>query len=345
MSMAVQEELQDFTRELFTAAGGIIDWPDGEPLGDALVTAEVAELLQLPSEAFALTIPPVSGGLSISLSGEFLDLASRILEARIPRIGSYQLTGQTTRKSDFQKLVEDSFSWNNVRVKIKQVVPQQTEYHLWHFQGTLKADDVWEGLVTAFINSRSLVALSLSEIPLELDDLSDMPTTSTPNWQQTFTLATELAQTKMLEESSLFQQRVEQRRKRDHKRLKDYYGALRKEASTFNKRTKVIPSEEEVQARERAIDLELRRKLAETDERYSIFGTLKPLTLNRVLLTTTAIELAVQRKQAIANYTLYWNPLLKGLEPLRCQKCLKGTYSPAFSNETVQPYCPPCWGR
>lgn len=345
MSMAVQEELQEFTRELFTATGGIIDWPDGEPMGEALVSTEVARLLQLRSETFALTTPPISGGLSVSLGGEFLDLASRVLDAEIPRIGMYELLDRPTKKNDFQKLVEDSFSWNNVRIKFKQAAARQTEYHLWNFQGKLKADDVWEGLMTVFINSRSLAPVHVDNIFLEEDCVPGSAQATSEDWEKTFSRATELAQEKMLAESSLFLERAEQRRKRDHKRLRDYYGALRKEAGAVNKRTKTTPDQEEVKARERAVELELRRKLAETDERYAIFGTLKPLTLKRVLVPTMAVDVAVQRKQAIVDYTLYWNPLLKGLEPLVCQQCRCGTYSPTFSNETVQAYCPKCWNK
>lgn len=344
MSIAIQSELQDFTRDLLTATGGLVEWPEGEPLGEAMVTAEVAQLLQTRSESFALTVPPVSGGLSISLGGEFLDLATKLLEAKIPRLACFEFIERQPKKGDFEKMVEDAFSWNNVRIKFKQAMPASTEYHIWHFYGTLKADDVWEGLMTVCVNSRTLVPVNLPTIEHEVG-LKPMAMAKDKVWQRTVKLAGELAQEKLLIEGEAFLLRTEQRRKRDHKRLRDYYGALRKEAGAVNKRTKLAPDPEDVANKERAVELELRRKLAEMDERYAIQGALTPLTLERLFLPTVAIDIAVQRKQAIQDYTIHWNPLLKSVEPLVCHRCRRGTYSPSFTNDTVLPCCPRCWEK
>lgn len=345
MSTAIQSELQDFTRDLLTATGGLVDWPEGEPLGEAMVTAEVARLLDTRSESFAITVPPVSGGLSISLGGEFLDLATKVLEAKIPRMACFEVMERQTKKGDFQKMVEDAFSWNNVRIRVKQAMPVTTEYHVWHFYATLKADDIWEGLMTVSVNSQTLAPINLPMLEYE-DGLKPRAMNSgKAEWKKTVILACEIAQEKMLIESDSFLMRTEQRRKRDQKRLRDYYGALRKEAGAINKRTKLVPDPEEVADKERAVDLELRRKLAEMDERYAIQGTLRPLTLERVFLPTVAIEIGVQRKQAIQDYTIHWNPLLKSVEPLACHRCQRSTYSPSFTNDTVKACCPRCWEK
>lgn len=345
MSTIIQSELQDFTRDLLTATGGLVEWPEDEPMGEAMVTTDVAQLLQSRSEAFALTVPPVSGGLSISLGGEFLDLASKVLEAKIPRLASFDYIERQPKKGDFQKMVEDAFSWNNVRIKFKQALPASTEYHVWYFHSTLKADDIWEGLLTVSINSQTMVPVNLPD--LDHDDSVKPRFTSGEviTHEKTLSLACDLAQEKLLVESESFLQRTEQRRKRDHKRLRDYYDSLRKEAGAVNKRTKIVPDPEDVANKERAVALELRRKLAEMDERYAMHGALTPLTLQRVFLPTVAIEVTVQRKQAMKDYLIYWNPLLKSVEPLACHRCQHSTYSPSFTNDTVLASCPRCWAK
>ncbi len=56
---------------------------------------------------------------------------------------------------------------------------------------------------------------------------------------------------------------------RDRRRLREYYGALLREADHKKPRGGVKPDPEKIAARKRAVDLELRRKLAELDERYA----------------------------------------------------------------------------
>ena len=93
-----------------------------------------------------------------------------------------------------------------------------------------------------------------------------------------------------------------------------------------------------------AVKLELRRKLIELDERYATELTLKPIVLTRMEIPALAVDLSVQRKRARRKHTVYWNPLLKQLEPTCCSRCGCGTFAVAFTNEDVDPLCAKCCG-
>jgi hypothetical protein len=102
------------------------------------------------------------------------------------------------------------------------------------------------------------------------------------------------------------------------------------------------PDAEKAAAKKRAVDLELRRKLAELDERYAMQAVLEPLVLARTALPVLAIDLLVQRRRARRTHHVYWNPLLKQLEPMRCSRCGNGAYALAFTDEDVEALCQAC---
>ena len=132
------------------------------------------------------------------------------------------------------------------------------------------------------------------------------------------------------------------RLQRDRKRLHDYYNALVREFERKKVRGQTQPDPEKVQATKRAVNLELRRKVAELDERYAMAATVCPVILIRTEVPVLAVDLSVFRKQAHKMHTVYWNPLLKQFEPLRCSGCGDGAFAMAFTNETVEPLCQKC---
>ena len=97
-----------------------------------------------------------------------------------------------------------------------------------------------------------------------------------------------------------------------------------------------------VEARTRAVQLELRRKLGELDERYTVDAALRPVALVRLEAPALALDLDVQRKQAHRLHTVYWNSLTKLFEPLVCAACGCSTFAPTVTNDTVHVLCAPC---
>jgi hypothetical protein len=93
------------------------------------------------------------------------------------------------------------------------------------------------------------------------------------------------------------------------------------------------------------VQLELRRKLVELDERYAMSATVTPVILVRTQTPVMAIDLSVHRKQAQQVHTVHWNPFLKQLEPLRCGGCGQGAFTVAFTNDQVEPRCAECDAR
>jgi hypothetical protein len=109
------------------------------------------------------------------------------------------------------------------------------------------------------------------------------------------------------------------RRERDRKRLRDYYIALMKPARRSGRPSTKTP--EQAQAQRTAVDLELSRKLEEIDERSRLRCRIQPIALLRIQLPVWALDVTVQRREAVRTVRMYWNHRAGGLEPLACAVC------------------------
>jgi hypothetical protein len=204
----------------------------------------------------------------------------------------------------------------------------------------LRSEDVWESVVRVVVNAESQAVVELADVFREPDLKGDR--TDKPGEPTSWRVAVAEGRRRLITASAGFVGRIEQRLERDRKRVQSYYQALSREAGTSKRRVATPPSQEEVAAKKRAVDLELRRKLGELDERYAFQAVLRPVTLVRVRLPALIVPVTIQRKQAFREYQVYWNSLEKKLEPLCCSRCLSATWSGTFTNETVDLLCAAC---
>jgi hypothetical protein len=338
---ALDRDLQAFGVELFEHAGGVAEWPAADVSGAVVVPADVAARAQLPGEAFSLGLRAAPGSLHVSLSGEFLDAASRVLEIAVPRRGSFCIGERYLTRGDLSDKVAQAFAWQNARAKCGAAEPALVGYHYWTLHGIMQSEDVWEGFFHVTVNEDSGAILELPDVFQE-PDLGSALALPAPAIALTYDAAIAEGRRRLVCGTADFVRRLDARLERDRKRLEDYYRALLLEGKGSKRRAVAAPSPEENDAREQAVKLELRRKLAELSERYAILATLRPVTLARVRIPTLGVGVRIQRKQAIRDYRVYWNPLIKKLEPLACSRCRRATYWAAFADETVDLLCKAC---
>lgn len=338
---ALDRELQAFAIDLFERSGGAVDWPAPEAPGSIMVPPEVARAAQLPGEEFTVSLTATPGAFPVSLAGEFLDAASRVLEAAVPREGSFCIGERYLTRRDLTDKIAHTFAWQNARGKYDAAEPAVVEYHLWTLQGWLRSEDVWEGIFRVGINAESQAVVELPDVFGEPDLRADGQS-SEPAEPATHGTAIAEGKRRLTTASAEFVRRIEQRLERDRKRVQNYYRALSREAAGPRRRTQAAPSEEDIAAKKRAVGLELRRKLAELNEHYALRAGLRTVSVARVRLPILVVPAVIQRKQALRDYRLYWNALAKAFEPLSCSRCRRGTFSAVFTNDTVALLCPAC---
>ncbi|HUU69304.1 MAG TPA: hypothetical protein VM186_07260 [Planctomycetota bacterium] len=347
MNDAVQERLRQFTELLLTQAGGAVEWPAGSDEGLSVLPPGAAFALYCP-ETVNLSCRPDSGGaapasvpeagLCANLATDFLERVAPLLEMQ-PRIGVFRIPELYLKQGSMAEAVARAFTWLNAKVVVGDARPVDVEYHTWYLHGSILSEERWEEVIRVTVNSASGSAVAFPDpvTALDLVEADERKPRAAGSYHAAAAEATRLMQGR----ASAFVARLESRLERDRKRVRDYYSALLREDKT-RKRHRQQPDEEQERSKRRAVELELGRKLAELDERFAITAELRPLVLVRITAQVLAVRCEVYRKQARKARTVYWNPLLKELEPIRCSVCGSSTFSAAFTNEGVDPLCPAC---
>ena len=339
MSEGISERLADFFRLLLERRGAIVDWPAGAPEGLAMLPAETAAALRC-LEILPLSASP-SGPLPVNLASDFLDRVDPLVAAE-PRVAALRIPWLYLKQADMAEPVARAFTWLNARVRLCESAPERTEYHTWYFQATLDSADRWEEVIPVTVNARSGSEVAtpdpLQAGPVEAEPLAaaDAPATARQ--------AARAVCTKVEARGAAFVARLDSRRQRDARRLQDYYQALLREDRRRAQRRRAPEDPDRRKAKVQAVQLELRRKLLELDERYALRVTLTPLALIRLDCPVLAIHCDVARKSARRPLTLFWNALAKALEPVACSRCGAAGFSVAFTDDQVLPLCPPCHG-
>jgi len=239
MAVALNQELQAYAVELFERSGGVADWPEPESPGSVVMPPEVATAAHLPGEEFFVGTAAAPGTLQVGLASEFLDVAERVLNVAVPRDGSFQIPDRYLTRRDLTDKIAQTFAWQNARAKCGSAEPAMVEYHIWTLHGSLRSEDVWEGILRAAINTESLAVVELPDVFQEPDVSGDLAANASDE-PATYDSAIAEGKRQLILASAKFVERIEQRLERDRKRLQDYYRALSREADGSKRRTATV---------------------------------------------------------------------------------------------------------
>jgi hypothetical protein len=343
MSASVEEQLHAFATTLLERRGALVEWPAAGQAGTAVLPPEVSAAVGAEDEVVSLACEAAGGGLAVNLAGDFLEWAGRLLDA-VPRVGAFRVRDLYLKRKDLEEGIGRAFTWPNAKVRLREGRETTVEYHTWWFHAALTSEDRWETCFCVSLNAASGGEVEIPD-PLGLWELQPRPG-ACAEAPSSYARAAEVARRRLLRSAAAFLARMDVRLERDRKRLHDYYRALLRETDKKKSRGHHAPPDpEKVEATKRAVDLELRRKLAELDERYAMQAAVRPVVLIRTEVPALAVDLSVFRKQAQRTHTVYWNPLLKQFEPLVCSGCGAGAFTVVFTNEAVEPLCPQCSDR
>ncbi len=336
---SVQEQLRTFATTLLEQRGALVEWPAADRAGTAVLPPEAAAAAGVAADVVPLAPDATGGGLCVNLAGDFLEWSGRLLDG-LPKVGAFRIRDVYLKRKDLDETIHKAFTWPNAKVKLREVRETAVEYHTWWFHASISSEDRWETCFCISLNSASGAEVEIPD-PLGLWELQPRPVEGI-GAPSSYPLAVAAARRRVLQLSAAFLDRMDSRLVRDRKRLDDYYRALLRESEKKKSRANVPPDPEKIEATRRAVNLELRRKLAELDQRYAMESVVRPVVLIRTEVAVIAADLSVFRKQAQRWHTIYWNPLLKQFDPIRCGRCGAGAFAVAFTNQEVEPRCPAC---
>jgi hypothetical protein len=261
MTGSVQEQLRCFTTTLLERRGALVEWPEADQTGTAMLPSDVASAVGAADDVVPLGYE-AGTGLAVNLAGDFLEWSGRLLDA-VPSVGAFRVRDLYLKRKDLDEGVGRAFTWLNAKVKLREGRETTVEYHTWWFHAALNSEDRWETCFCVSLNATSGVKVEIPD-PLglwELQPRSERTVQMPPSYDR----AVEVARRRLLGLSAAFLDRMDARLQRDRKRLRDYYHALLRESEKKKPRGHAQHDPEKVEATRRAVNLELRRKLAELE--------------------------------------------------------------------------------
>ena len=307
------KRLRMFACAVLARGGAVVEWPDQEASGEALLTSALAHQLGC-ADFVRLATGSAEGDLRLDLAGDTIEQL-QALSIEGAWITAARLADRQAKKLDAAALVDSTVDIANARVRLATAAPAKVEYHCWHFAVQISGDESWEDLVPVYIN-----ASTHRPVTITLDSHTDLlpwqPLSEPPD---TRPIAIEAALRCAEERARAFVGRLAVRRERDRKRLRDYYHALI--APSRRGRPANAVSLEEIEGKHRAVNQELKRKLDEVDERSHLRLNIQPIALQRLELPAWNLDITIQRRTEIKTMRACWNQLSGGFEPLACVLC------------------------
>ncbi len=346
MTPDIRPRLREFARTVLERRGALVDWPEAAPEGLAVLPPAAAA--SFGGENLRLAYQPGPDCLCVNLAAEFPERLRPLLEAE-PRAGLFHIPELYLKRAAMDDPVARAFTWQNARVKVISAEPDRVEYHTWHFQVVMESYERWEDLFSITVNAASGAEAALPDLlGPEILSLCGQPEAPAPGKGKeppgpaiTFRYATRRLIAAVEDRAAQFYSRLEAGLRRDRKRISQYYHALLRDSRTSRDQSSPLEREN----KRRAVELESRRKTAELEERYAIKTTATPCLLVRLDMPVLAVKCEVLRRQTGGVHTIYWNPLTKALEPLRCSGCDEGIFSVFFSETSLKPLCAACFGK
>ena len=333
MSNPIEQRMRDFAVGLLGHVGCLVEWPEHQPRGFAVLSPPAAAALESPPTT-ELSTAAEQNSLAINLGSSFLERAEGMLPPQTSVL-PLRIDALYLKKSALDEPVARAFAFPNARVRVTGALPQRVEYDFWHFAAALKSDEHFETLLEVALNARTGAVLNLPDPLHNIDAHAAHLETAAVDIRP----AVRAAAVKLEARAVEFIRRLEARLARDQQRLRSYYAALLDDADDRLHRTEIEAGQRA--ARRRAVQLELARKTEELRERYTLRPTLRPVALVRLEAPALAVTLQAHRRDSEGMISIYWNALSKSLEPLACGRCGETLYCVHF-DDNFMPQCARC---
>ena len=215
--------------------------------------------------------------MCVNLAADFLETAGRVLAAE-PRIGDFTVADLYLKRGTLDAAVQRTFAWLNAKVTMADTRAISVEYHTWWFRAAIRSEDRWETRLKVTINAASGVEVDL---PDPFDQWGLRPRARPAGRRNRRT---------RLPPPGSYRGCRRRRANSSAAWTRGWRPTAGGCASTMGpwcgrpntRRSPAAasrPMPEKLAAKKRAVDLELRRKLAELEQRYAMEAVLEPLVL------------------------------------------------------------------
>jgi hypothetical protein len=326
---------------------------------DALLPGELAERLNLPELVSArrpagarnptLHIPETDRSVPLGYGSPMVEKMIDLAAERAP-MAACRVHVDYLKKAGFDRMIADTFSFPNSMGEVQSHAEARTEYIVFNCWYQARSDEQQEGMVVLAFNLETggpIPGMDGSLTGLSREFLSPHAA-SPPAMDRLSRLLPSLQ--KALEENIAyeiddFRDRMKRRYRRDIRHLSEYYDSLRQEMENSLVRPGLTPAS--IAERKEKIALipdELARKTDDLLKKYSIQTDVRPCAVLRILSPAVKLLFRLAKGRAEKRTTLFYNPIVKAIDPLVCEGCGGGTYS-VWLCDRLHILCPDCRGR
>ncbi|NET59995.1 MAG: hypothetical protein F6K47_28760 [Symploca sp. SIO2E6] len=333
--------------QVISLTDGIAEYSNDDIL-EVLLPIDVAKVLEVSESVSFTTRADLTNSYFVTYNSEIFDRLSDLLAQKGYLAALAVKYDSYLKTKGFEKLVNNTLYPQNGLIRVGETKPGLTPYILCNIAYTAESDEKRLGMVSFFINGITGVAgvdigdalsWESDRIPLaEIDSIREI------NGEQLLSIAQNWASQVIDTEITPWRKSLGRKLSRDEERIKAYYSTIVSEIRAKIRKKHLEGAEEEKElARISATQMELKRKLADLQKRYSLSVSARLHSALVIMLQTVHIECELIRKKQRRSVTVVWNPYLKVLEPLRCEQSGVPVTNFYLSDEQAQIISPEVW--
>ncbi|MDV3003011.1 MAG: hypothetical protein N5P05_004666 (plasmid) [Chroococcopsis gigantea SAG 12.99] len=313
-------QLLEALAQVINVKDGIAEF-NGEESLEAALPKSVAKVLGVPDSVTFTTSAANRKCAFVSYNSEIFQRCETLL-AEEGSLVSFAVEYQGyLKQSGFEKLVVETLCPQNGLLRVGKITPAWTPYCRFNVAYTAEADEKRLGLASFWLNGLTGVdGVDVGDALLWASDRRDVPEDVELDPSLIWPLAQQVAREKIEREIAPWRNSLERKLNRDERRLRDYYRTIIEEIHRKCQKKKL---EGEALAKEisriEATELELKRKLADLEQRYTLSVTARVHSVLVAWLRTVHIECELVRKKGKRVALAVYNPYTRIVEPWRCE--------------------------
>lgn len=345
----MKDQLKTFVMNILEARGAVCEERGKDEIG-ALFPSELSQRLGT-DEYLHLSFDLYDterDGLIITYGSEMLDKFLKLADD-IGLTTFYSLSNLYLKEDErMDKEVREKFSLLNAKANPIGHDKTHCPYLILNFKYVALSDERKEDLITVAINEGSLgfceglenkIESSQADIQMALPISYCSPQPLEKIYEKGCLVAQDLISSELKE----FEDSMNRRLQRDILRLEEYYLGLKEEMEErIKKKGLQGQDKDDLLAKIQATEIELRQKKEDLWHKYSIQINVKLINACRIFLPVVQGLYEILRSKFRREERFFWNSLLKKVEPLACESCLRDSYS-FYICDHLHRVCPQCF--
>lgn len=327
-------EILSFAVQVLEKHGAIAERQDNHVM--ALLPSDLAQTLDLPEEVQLgeRGVPLLYG--SPALDG-LIEMATKEIPLVLGRIEVPYL-----KKAGFEQLLGQDIVFTNGQARVTGRAEARTSYMVLICRYVALGDERKEGLVRVGVQENSgAIIEDLETLWPEFRPEFYVPGKVPPHFsvhlEKAITNAMRKAQGLAEEKLTDFINSTRRRLHRDVKNTIEYYKALRNEMQASISHPNLSEAQrDERTAKIRELPREIARKIKDLKQKYKICVRLSGSAALRLLVDVAQVMVEIRFWKQSRTIHLIWNPVIRRLDPLVCERCHETTRRVHPSEEDSQ---------